>query len=140
MRALQHDVLSCFNFLPDLGPSQTALPLPEVYGAMQYAMSDCKKLVLVLACFTGQFVSVGIFLSFGPLFEALLRDTGGHTGTVALIGSLRDFLINIVQAMAGFVVKDVGFVTMSAVGAVLLVAGTFLDSCSDPSFVNNGLR
>ncbi|CAE7560375.1 slc16a12 [Symbiodinium sp. KB8] len=92
------------------------------------AMSDLKKIMLVLACFTGQFVSVGIFLSYGPLFAALIHDTGKDSGSIALIGSLRDLLLNIIQAMAGFVVKDIGFVTMSAMGASFLLAGTFLDS------------
>ncbi|CAE7735088.1 slc16a12, partial [Symbiodinium pilosum] len=54
--------------------------------------------------------------------------TGESAGSLALIGSLRDFIFHLTQILAGFAVRKLGYVRMMAAGMLSLVASLLLDS------------
>ena len=91
-------------------------------------LSGLQQACLVVASFLVQVVVLGLFYSYGTLFAALKADTGDAASTLALVGSIRDFLSHICTAPAGFVVQRVGFVRMAAIGAALLLLGMLADS------------
>ncbi|CAE7296679.1 SLC16A13 [Symbiodinium natans] len=80
-----------------------------------------------------QVVVLGLFYSYGTLFAALKADTGDAASTLALVGSIRDFVFGLSTAPAGFLVRRVGFVRMPAIGAAMLLLGMLLDSYAPSS-------
>ena len=77
-------------------------------------------------------VVLGIFYSYGTLFAALKAGTGDSASTLALVGSMRDFVFGLSNAPAGFLVHRVGFVRMSAfLGHCKAVFAPFYD-CRAP--------
>eukprot|EP00438_Fugacium_kawagutii_P008410 Skav234456 [mRNA] locus=scaffold1647:148248:152376:+ [translate_table: standard] len=88
----------------------------------------CQKVLLVLACFTGQLVVMGLYYSYGQLFAALKNETGESGGKLAFIGSTRDFLLNSMMALGGYCVKGIGYVKLAAFASGLVILGLLLDS------------
>ncbi|CAE7883771.1 SLC16A12 [Symbiodinium microadriaticum] len=88
---------------------------------------------LVVASFLVQLVVLGLFYSYGILFAALKADTGDAASTLALVGSIRDFVFHLSNAPAGFLVHRIGFVRMQAYGAASLLLGMLADSYAPSS-------
>ena len=88
----------------------------------------CEVQILVLASFTVQANCLGLKFSFGQLFAALKSQTGESAGTLALIGSSRDFVFHLTNMLAGFTVRKLGYVRMMSAGLLALVASLLLDS------------
>lgn len=86
-----------------------------------------RKVLLVFTCFIGQFVSMGLFYSYGQFFAALKVETGESGGKLALIGSTRDFLISLFTALGGYFAKSFGFVNLAILGSALVVLSLILD-------------
>ena len=55
----------------------------------------CEVQILVLASFVVKATCLGLKFSFGQLFAALKSQTGESAGTLALIGSSRDFVFHL---------------------------------------------
>ena len=107
--------------------------MPEIQNAGS-VLSGLQQACLVVASFLVQVVVLGLFYSYGTLFAALKADTGDAASTLALVGSIRDFLSHLCTAPAGFVVQRVGFVRMASIGAVLLLFGMLADSYAPSSY------
>ena len=97
-------------------------------------LSGLQQAFLVVASFLLQLVVVGRFYSYGTLFAALKADTDDAASTLALVGSIRDFVFYVSNAPAGFLVHRVGFVRMPAIGAALLLLGMLADSYVPSSY------
>eukprot|EP00439_Symbiodinium_sp_Y106_P068881 s3488_g11.t1 len=88
----------------------------------------CEVQILVLACFMVKATCLGLKFSFGQLFAALKSQTGESAGTLALIGSSRDFVFHLSNMIAGFAVRKLGYLRMMSAGLLSLVASLLLDS------------
>ncbi|CAE7666877.1 SLC16A13 [Symbiodinium sp. CCMP2592] len=97
-------------------------------------LSGLQQACLIVASFLVQVVVLGLFYSYGTLFAALKADTGDAASTLALVGSIRDFVFAAGAAPAGFLVHRVGFVRMPAIGAALLVLSMLADSYAPSSY------
>jgi len=105
-------------------------------------LSGLQQACMIAASFLVQVVVMGLFYSYGTLFAALKADTGDAAITLALVGSIRDFVFQLSTAPAGFLVQRVGFVRMAAIGTALLLFGMLADSYAPSShflFMNCGL-
>ncbi|CAE7261537.1 Slc16a13 [Symbiodinium sp. CCMP2456] len=107
--------------------------MPEIQNAGS-VLSGLQQACLVVASFLVQVVVVGLFYSYGTLFAALKADTGDAASTLALVGSIRDFVFGAGAAPAGFLVPRVGFVRMPAIGSALLVLSMLADSYAPSSY------
>mmetsp|Transcript_15465 Transcript_15465/g.36469 ORF Transcript_15465/g.36469 Transcript_15465/m.36469 type:complete len:451 (+) Transcript_15465:39-1391(+) len=97
-------------------------------------LSGLQQACLIVASFLVQVVVLGLFYSYGTLFAALKADTGDAASTLALVGSIRDFVFAAGAAPAGFLVQRIGFVRMAAIGAGLLLLGMLADSYAPSSY------
>ncbi|CAE7869091.1 slc16a12 [Symbiodinium sp. KB8] len=107
--------------------------MPEIQNAGS-VLSGLQQACLVVASFLVQVVVLGLFYSYGTLFAALKADTGEAASTLALLGSIRDFVFQLSTAPAGFLVHRVGFVRMASIGAGLLLFGMLADSYAPSSY------
>ncbi|CAE7860534.1 SLC16A13 [Symbiodinium necroappetens] len=107
--------------------------MPEIQNAGS-VLSGLQQACLVVASFLVQVVVLGLVFSYGTLFAALKADTGDAASTLALVGSIRDFVFALGAAPAGFLVQRVGFVRMAAIGSALLVLGMLADSYAPSSY------
>ena len=115
--------------------------MSEVQSA-ESLFSGWQQACLIVASFVVQVVVMGLFYSYGTIFAALKADTGDAASTLALMGSIRDFVFQLSTAPAGFLVHRVGFVRMAAIGTALLLFGMLADSYAPSShflFMNCGL-
>ncbi|CAE7939235.1 slc16a12 [Symbiodinium necroappetens] len=107
--------------------------MPEMQNAGS-VLSGLQQACLVVASFLVQVVVLGLFYSYGTLFAALKADTGDAASTLALVGSIRDFVFASGAAPAGFLVQRVGFVRMPAIGSALLLLSMLADSYAPSSY------
>ena len=101
--------------------------MPESQSA-ESVLPGLQQACLVMASFLVQVVVWGLFHSYGTQLAALKADTGHAASTLALVGSIRDFVFATGTAPAGFLVHRMGFVRMAAVGTALLLFGMLADS------------
>ena len=112
-----------------VGRANMALASAE-NGSQRTALQNA---CLVMAAFTLQAVILGTYYSYGQLFAALKADTSGAASVIALIGSARDFVFSLCGAPAGFMVRKVGFVRMTAAGVCMLLLSMIADSLAPSS-------
>ncbi|CAE7666865.1 Slc16a13 [Symbiodinium sp. CCMP2592] len=107
--------------------------MPESQSA-ESVLPGLQQAGLVMGSFLVQVVVLGLFHSYGTLFAALRADTGDAASTLALVGSIRDFVFASGAAPAGFLVHRIGFVRMAAIGTSLLLFGMLADSHAPSSY------
>ena len=90
-----------------------------------YMFNETNKIAL-----RSQAVLLGFVYSYGQLFEALKLETSEPAGTLALVGSCRDFIHMFCNAVVGYGLKTVSPFRMFAAGAIPYVLGMLLHSAS----------
>eukprot|EP00437_Effrenium_voratum_P060813 CAMPEP_0181491322 /NCGR_PEP_ID=MMETSP1110-20121109/50056_1 /TAXON_ID=174948 /ORGANISM="Symbiodinium sp., Strain CCMP421" /LENGTH=306 /DNA_ID=CAMNT_0023618419 /DNA_START=10 /DNA_END=926 /DNA_ORIENTATION=+ len=91
--------------------------------------STSQKLLLLAVAFTLQAVSLSPYYSYGQLFTALKQESGHASGSLALIGSLRDLTISFGSVFVALLLRFDRFGPARSVelGSVSLVLGMLLD-------------